>query len=57
MMGFLESYKRLPRKTRLLLGIFGIIVGLAGPYLIPLAPLIEKPEDNVNKEVVSKSST
>lgn len=54
-MSFLESYKRLPRKTRLLLGIFGIIVGLAGPYLIPLAPLIERPEDN--KEVVSKSST
>jgi len=54
-MGFLDSYKRLPRRTRIILGVLGITIGLAGPYLLPFAPLIEKPEEN--KDAIPKSAS
>lgn len=55
-MGFLESYKRLPRRTRITLGVVGIIIGLAGPYLLPFTPVAEK--TGKDKDAMSsKSST
>ena len=33
-MGFLQSYLRLPRWQRVLLGVSGVVVGLYGPSLL-----------------------
>lgn len=46
-MGFIASYKRLSRRSRLILGLVGIAIGLAGPYLVPSFPEPEKPEENI----------
>lgn len=54
-MGFFDSYKRLPRRTRIILGVVGIIIGLAGPYFLPIAPLKEKTEEN--KDAIPKSAS
>ena len=47
-MGFIASYKRLPRRSRIILGLVGIAVGLAGPYLVPSFPAAEKPEEQIS---------
>ena len=54
-MGFFDSYKRLPRRTRIILGVCGIAIGLAGPYLLPFAPLIKRPEEN--KDAIKKTAS
>lgn len=49
-MGFIASYKRLSRRARIILGFVGIVIGLAGPYVMPKVvpsfPASEKPEEN-----------
>ena len=47
-MGFIASYKRLPQRSRIILGLVGIAVGLAGPYLVPSFPAAEKPEEQIS---------
>lgn len=34
MRGFWQSYKRLPRRHKIALGIFGMVIGLSGPTLM-----------------------
>lgn len=53
-MGFLASYKRLSRRQRIILGLVGIAIGLAGPYVMPSFTEAEKPGENkpLNEESV-----
>ena len=46
-MGFFASYKRLSRKARIILGLVGVSIGLAGPYIVPLLPAADKPEEKL----------
>ncbi len=53
LMGFLESYRRLPRYQRVLLGLVGIGVGWYGPtimsYLLNVQPQHQSPNDKDNR--------
>lgn len=41
-MGFFASYRRLSRRARIILGLVGVAMGLAGPYVVPSFPVTEK---------------
>lgn len=47
-MGFFASYQRLSRKARIILGLVGVAIGLAGPYILPLLPAADKPEEKLH---------
>lgn len=46
-MGFFASYKRLSRKARIVLGLVGVVIGLAGPYIVPLLAAADKAEEKL----------
>lgn len=51
-MGFWQSYKSLPKRQRLLLGIIGISIGVAGPYVT--TRILGLPEDVVDESKAEK---
>ena len=57
-MGFFASYKRLSRKARIILGLVGVVIGLAGPYIVPLLPAVDKPDGKLplNEETAARET-
>jgi len=47
-MGFFASYKRLSRRARIILGLIGVAIGLAGPYIVPLLPTADRAEEKLH---------
>ena len=58
-MGFFASYKRLSRRARIILGLVGVATGLAGPYIVPLLPTADEPEEKqrLNEETAVRETT
>lgn len=57
-MGFFASYKRLSRKAKIILGLVGVAIGLVGPYIVPLLPATDIPEEklSLNEETVRETA-
>lgn len=57
-MGFFASYNRLSRKARIILGLVGVAIGLAGPYIVPLLSAAEKSEEKLplNEEAAASET-
>ena len=57
-MGILASYKHLSRRARIVLGLVGVSIGLVGPYIVPLLPVVAKEEEKLplNEENLREAS-
>lgn len=49
-MGFVQSYLRLPRYQRVVLGVVGLSLGWYGPSLMTHFFLSDSPEDNLKSD-------
>lgn len=54
MVGLWQSYKRLPRKQRIIMGLFGMTVGLFGPQVMSLLMQVEEENKGETVEIKTK---